>query len=75
MSSSSYRTPSTIPIFVGPIIRRELDKPSVVYMDINFLPNSDEKIDEKASVLVFQNFFTSSLVIQQRSAVGVYKTM
>lgn len=52
-----------IPVFCTPVIRRDLHRPSLCYVDVTFL-ESQTPLD----ALIFQNFYTSSISINMQTS-------
>ena len=84
-SSSSASLSPTLPtpakINVTPLIRKDSSKPCVTYLDINIIQEIAAitqthvmPVDRRA-VLTFQNYFTSSIVLQQPNKEGEFTTM
>lgn len=81
-ASASPDAPPKASIFITPIFRREMDKPSVGYVDINFVSDAQSNLPAAASttvdrraVLTFDNYFVSHIAVQQPRADGTYVTM
>lgn len=54
-----------IPIFCGPIIRRDTSRPCSVYFDVTILPGADGSEPLELESLQFDNYFTSSISLSQ----------
>ena len=57
-----------IPVFCGPIIRREMSRPSSVYFDLTILPDNDADSDIFLESVTFDNYFTYSITVTQPMA-------
>ena len=55
-----------IPAFCTPVIRRDLHRPSLCYLDVTFLDGSDSQLVLDA--LVFQNYYTASVSINMQTS-------
>ena len=81
-TSTAAPTPAKASIFVTPVFRREVDKPSLGYVDISFVIDSPSSSAAQApvgidrrTIMTFNNFFVSHITIQQLEASGSYATM
>ena len=85
MSSSSSSGGSVMPmpakINLTPLIRKDISKPRVTYLDISIVQEIAAitqapvvPVDRRA-VLTFQNYFTFSIALQQPNKEGEFTTM
>ena len=56
-----------LPIFCGPIIKRDSSKPCSLYFDLTLLPSPSQDVP-RLKMIRFDNYFTSSLSISQPTA-------
>jgi hypothetical protein len=57
--------PLSIPVFCGPIIRRDTARPSSVYFDLTILPDNDRDSSVLLDKITLDNYFTYSVTIIQ----------